>query len=67
MFAIFCVLSGFLTKIEIPLSVVVGRNVSLQMCVLFTAFDLTEITLDFIARARVRACERACVRVCVCV
>ena len=49
MFVISCVLSGFLTKIVILLSVLAGRNVSLEMCVLFTAFDVIEITLGFIA------------------
>ena len=52
--------SGFLTEIVIFLSVAVGRNVNLEMCVLFTAFDVIEITLDFIA------CVCVCV-VCVCV
>ena len=49
MFVISCVLSGFLTEIVILLSVVAGRNVSLEMCVLFTAFDVIEITLGFVA------------------
>ena len=57
--------SGFLTETVILLSVAVGRNVNLEMCVLFTAFDVIEITLDFIAC--VRACVRACARACVCV
>ena len=39
----------FLTEIVILLSVAVGRNVSLEMCVLLTAFDVIEITLDFVA------------------
>ena len=49
MFVISCVLSGFLTEIVILLSVAAGLNVSLEMCVLFTAFDVIEITLDFVA------------------